>query len=228
MESSMQTRFPRHLLDLMVALHDNTGAQIRIGRKLSDRFETTSGVRQGCVLAPALFSIVIDWILNHMHIKPEIHIGSSQFTDLVYANDTAFFVQSASDAADCLSSFSESSSVLGMHTLWPKDQVAERNLDSGNQPPSISVPNRNSVESMDNFEYLGSLHSSDGYCRPDIKRRIGLRQSCPAFGQYRPINVCHYQQSYAFIKRSSYQSYCMHQRHGLYLPLTQGTWSLST
>ena len=55
-----------------------------------------------------------------MHIKPEIHIGSSKFTDLVYADNTAFFDQSASDAADCLSSFSESSSVLGMRVSWPK------------------------------------------------------------------------------------------------------------
>jgi len=163
------------LLDLIAALHDNTGAQIRVGKKLSNRYETTSGVRQGCAPAPALFSIAIDWILNHMRIKPEIHISSSQFTDLVYADDTAFFVQSASDAADCLSSFSESSSVLSMCMSWLKTKL--QNVGSRNQPPTISMPNGNAVEWVDNFVYLGYLQSSDGYCRPNIKRRIGLASS---------------------------------------------------
>jgi len=64
-------------------------------KKLCSRFKTTSGVRQGCVLAPALFSVAIDWILNHMLIKPEICTSSSHFTNLVYADDTAFFVHTA-------------------------------------------------------------------------------------------------------------------------------------
>jgi len=33
------------------------------------------------------------------------------------------------------------------------------------------------VESVDNFVYLGSVQSSDGYCRPDMKWRIGLASS---------------------------------------------------
>ena len=80
-------------------------------------------VRQGCILAPALFSVAIDWILNHMSTKPDIKVGARQFTDLVYADDTAFFVLSASDAAECLSSFNSSSSVLGMCVSGAKTKL---------------------------------------------------------------------------------------------------------
>jgi len=52
-------------IDLIVALHENTGAQVPSGYNLSTRFQTTLGVRQGCILAPAVFSVAIDWILNH-------------------------------------------------------------------------------------------------------------------------------------------------------------------
>ena len=41
-----------------------------------------SRVRQGCVLAPALFCVAIDWILNHMDANPGIRVY------LVYADDT--------------------------------------------------------------------------------------------------------------------------------------------
>ena len=33
------------------------------------------------------------------------------------------------------------------------------------------------VECVDNFMYLGSVQSSDGYSRPDIRRRIALAAS---------------------------------------------------
>jgi len=71
------------------------------GKNKSARLETTSGVRQGCILAPALFCLAIDWILNHMTARPSINIGSSSFSDLVHADDTAFFVKDATNATDC-------------------------------------------------------------------------------------------------------------------------------
>jgi len=111
------------LTDLIAALHENTGAAIRVGKNKSARLETTSGVCQGCILAPVLFCVAIDWILNHMTVRPSINIRSSSFSDLVYADDTAFFVKNATDATDCLSSFSHSSSVFGLHTSWPKTKL---------------------------------------------------------------------------------------------------------
>jgi len=67
------------------------------------------------------------------------------------------------DAADCLSSFSKSTSVLGMRVSWLKTKL--QNLGTGNQPPAIFMFNGNVV---DYFIYLCSMQSSDGYCRSDI------------------------------------------------------------
>ena len=44
---------------------------------------------------------------------------------------------------------------------------------SGLQPDTILV-NGNRVDPVSDFTYLGSSQSSDGQCRPDIRRRIGL------------------------------------------------------
>ena len=95
---------PNILLDLIVALHEHTGSSVCHGGKLSTRFPTTSGVRQGCVLAPALFCVATDWILNHNHMdaNPGIRVGSSFFTDLVYADDTTLFATSSQSAAESL------------------------------------------------------------------------------------------------------------------------------
>ena len=165
---------PDVLIDLIKALHESTGARVRVGSRLSSGFQTTSGVRQGCILAPALFCIAIDWVLQHMSGNHGIEIGSSKFTDLVYADDTTLFLPADKDPSTVLSDFCTSSAHLGLHVSWAKTKLM--NLGSGPRPTSTSVDG-NQVESVDSFLYLGSLQSSDGYCRPDIKRRISLTSS---------------------------------------------------
>ena len=50
---------------------------------------TTSGVRQGCVLAPDLFCRAIDWLMSR--VKPGgnlgIRVGQNTFDDLDYADE---------------------------------------------------------------------------------------------------------------------------------------------
>ena len=105
---------PDILLNLIIVLNENTSVRVRLGKQLSDPLLTTSGARQGCVLAPALFCVAIDWILRHMKSRPGITVGRDLFTDLVYADDTAFFVESPASAATCLSSFAETASAFGL------------------------------------------------------------------------------------------------------------------
>ena len=88
-------------------------------------------------LHPCPSTFRIDWILNHMTMRPSINIGSSSFSDLVHADDTAFFVKDAADATE----------------------------------------SSNPADLMESFTYLGSIQTSDGYCRSDIARRIGLESS---------------------------------------------------
>jgi len=76
-------------------LHTHTGATqptIRIGNKFSHRFSTTSGVQQGCVLAPAVFLVAIYWILGHIAPEVAITVGHYHFTDRAYADDAAILM----------------------------------------------------------------------------------------------------------------------------------------
>jgi len=157
-------------LDLFDSLHENNGAQVRLGQDLSQCFVTTSGVRQDCVLVPALFCVAIDWILRHMPSKPGIEVGRSHFSDLVYADDTAFLLESANDAAISLSSFNATASTLGLRVSWPKTKL--QNLQNYKTQPSTITVDGHPVDSVNSFVYLGSLQSSDCYSRPDINRRI--------------------------------------------------------
>jgi len=93
-----------------------------------------------------------------MTSRPGFTVGQQHFTDLVYADDTTFLVDSPTQTSSCLSSFSEAAAVLfGLCISWPKTKI--QNVNSGPQTPSILVDG-NPVDSVSTFTYLGSLQSS--------------------------------------------------------------------
>ena len=51
-----------------------------------------SGVRQGYVLAPALFCREMDFIMNHVSPKVGIQVGQHFYTDIDYAADVTLFI----------------------------------------------------------------------------------------------------------------------------------------
>src|SRR3981081_1823191 len=50
--------------DLVVDLYSGTMSRVSVSNQLSDPFVSLSGVRQGCVLVPSLFCLVMDLILR--------------------------------------------------------------------------------------------------------------------------------------------------------------------
>jgi len=70
-------------------------------------------------------------------------------------------------------------------SIWLKVIVAEEktsNVDAGD-PPSTILIDGVPVEGVEEFIYLGSKQNSNGYCRPDVLRRIGLARTVMNFLQ---------------------------------------------
>ena len=101
------------LIQLIEHLHTGTTSRVRVGGQLSEPFETTSGVRQGCVLAPALFCIAIDWIISSCAGTMGTTVGSSKFTDQDYADDTACYFLTA-----LLSGRTPCQASIKLHIRW--------------------------------------------------------------------------------------------------------------
>ena len=86
--------FPRHFADLIRSLHDGMSVTVREGRDKSTPFGVTSGTKQGCVLAPTLFSIFFSLML-HVAFKDAtdgVNIKSRFDRGLFNVNSTHFKV----------------------------------------------------------------------------------------------------------------------------------------
>ena len=161
---------PPFLIQLIEDLHAATTSQIRIGGQLSEPFESTqSGVRQDCEVAPALFCIVIDWILARCTDTMSITVCSSRFTHQDYADDAVLFTDCPSKWPPILSGFDEAAHTVGLSTSWLKTKI--QNLGHGAIPAPVQLLGH-VVDSADRFTYLGSdMHSSE---RSTRFRSIGL------------------------------------------------------
>ena len=74
--------------------HDNfTFSCVKVDGELSPWFETSSGVRLGCVVAAELFLEPMDWITNRAAHKGflGVTVGEEICTDLDYADDVSLF-----------------------------------------------------------------------------------------------------------------------------------------
>jgi len=83
-------------------------------------FHTSSGVRQGCILAPALFCCAIDWLMRQCRGKFGIQVGSSTFTDIDYADDAVLFTADPAEWEEVLLSYETAASTMSLHWNWQK------------------------------------------------------------------------------------------------------------
>jgi hypothetical protein len=83
---------PEYLVLAIQRLYELQFGVVKAGGVESDRFDIFSGVRQGCVLSPRLFSSVLEfamrkWRLKTQHFGFDLADGGSKLTDLRLADD---------------------------------------------------------------------------------------------------------------------------------------------
>jgi len=88
------------------------------------------GIRQGCILAPALLCAAIDWILSRCVSSMGTAVGAFRFTDQDYADDAALFTDKTDEWSRVLTDFDDVVHTMGLHTSWAK------NIGRGPQPSS--------------------------------------------------------------------------------------------
>nr|KAG5688542.1 hypothetical protein BaRGS_010177 [Batillaria attramentaria] len=140
--------------------------------QLSESFEVKTGVRQGCLLSPFLFLLVIDWIMKTTTTGRKNGIQWTLWTqldDLDFADDLALLSHSHSQMQDKTTCLEATSAGTGLKINRRKTELMKINT-TANTPVTVGGE---SIREVESFVYLGSVVDGQGGTDRDVTARIG-------------------------------------------------------
>ena len=108
---------PLKYLDAIASLYHEPEFAVRIGGKSSTWKTQKRGIRQGCPLSPYLFIIVVHVLFEEVHAELNLTratLDNLDFTELMYADDTAVVTNKASGMNRLLSAIERRAAEHGL------------------------------------------------------------------------------------------------------------------
>nr|VZI14293.1 unnamed protein product [Spirometra erinaceieuropaei] len=178
---------PERFTQMVRQLHDGMMARVTDNGAVSKAFAVSNGVKQGCVLAPTLFSLMFstmlmdayrderpgiriayrtDGHLNQRRMHFQSRVSTTTVHELLFADDCALNTTSEEEKQQSMDLF-----------FTAGHQHAEDGAP--NAPPQISV-NGTQLQVVENFPYLGSTLSRNTQIDDEVANRIS--KASQAFG----------------------------------------------
>ena len=195
---------PDDFIEIIRQFHIGTRGRVTVGNKESEPIEVNHGTKQGCVLAPTLFTLFLTTVLLILHqeieegvfirsrtdsklfnlarLKTRTKTNEDLITELLFADDTALISHDAVTMQRMVDVFSEVASKIGLQINTIKTEVMYQPSPDNIAPvePTIII-NGEALKVVQSFKYLGSTLSSDNRADKEISNRI--RIACASFGK---------------------------------------------
>src|SRR6218665_1814555 len=83
---------PQRIIGIIQNFYDGSRCAVRHGGEMGEWFQVITGVRQGCVLSPLIFALVVDWVMTRVMSAKDTGIRwatGDRLGDLDFADDIA-------------------------------------------------------------------------------------------------------------------------------------------
>ena len=176
---------PKKFTTIVRQFHDGMQARVQDLGELSDPFPVTNGVKQGCVLAPTLFSMMFAAMLHdafrdssvginiryrtdgklfhHRRLQAKTKVRMDTVRDLLFADDCALCANSETDMQHNVDKFSEACLKaclnFGLTISTRKTEVMHQPAPGKPYVVPIIKINGQKLNVVDKFTYFGSTLS---------------------------------------------------------------------
>ncbi|XP_070493805.1 uncharacterized protein [Chironomus tepperi] len=162
---------PEKLIRLIREAYDGFRCRVLHESVQSESFVSLTGVRQGDLLSPLLFLVIMDKVMRSVtRGKPRGIVWSlnDRLEDLDYADDACLLTHTHQDMQGKLRDLEFESAKVGLVINVKKTEEIRINAKN-NAPLYIG---EQTIKRVQHFTYLGSNVSADGGTRKDVEQRI--------------------------------------------------------
>ena len=196
---------PKHFVGIIRSFHDNMKVRVREGSETSPPFDVSSGTKQGCIIAPTLFSIFFSMMLHvafkdttdgvDIKSRSDVRLASiatkhfdsrtlvSLYTirELLFADDCALAAHSEEALQRLCDCFASAARRFGLIISIKKTEVLYQPARGNAYVPPVIFIEGKQLKAVELFKYLGSTVSNDASADAEITARIAKATS--AFGR---------------------------------------------
>ena len=170
-------------------------ARVCVGGQISDPFDVSIGVKQGCVLAPTIFNLYLSAItllaryniqsedgiaisyrldgslFNLRRLKSKSKVRTSYVFDLQYADNAAYPAPTPLSLQRSITAINDAYRAGGMMVNTTKTEVLQYHFNAYQHDhdtiPTFMIEGEE-LKNVDNFKYLGSILSSFCDLEPEV------------------------------------------------------------
>ena len=171
-----------HLIRAIKNLCDKATSAVLLNSSIGDWFRATVGVRQGCLLSPTLFTILLERITTDAlgYHEGTLSIGGRTVTNLRFADDIGGLVGEEEELDNLVERLDKASTAYGME-ISAETKLMTNNTSSIHT--EIKVDGQK-LETVASFKYLGSVITDEG-SKPKILSMI--TQTTAALTRLKPV-----------------------------------------
>ena len=172
-----------NLIQVIKNLYNTATSAVLFNGSIGYWFRTTVGVRQGCLLSPTLFNILLERIMTDTLEDQDgtISTGGRTITNVRFANDIDGLAGEEEEPAKLVEHLDKASTAYGVEVSAEKTKLMTNNTSSINTEIKV---NGQKLETVTSFKYLGSVITDEG-SKPEILYRIA--QTTAAVTRLKPV-----------------------------------------
>ena len=147
------------------------------GSQYTAAFPVTSGLKQGCILSPLLFNLVMEKVARSITTRPEgVTFNNLRVNCLGYADDIDVIGANLREVESLATHFKTMACQVGLEINEGKTKIMEVTR-TPQLRGNINLAGIR-VEAVESFKYLGTVMSQSAGMTGEVTARIGAANRC--------------------------------------------------